>query len=108
MCSSDLLRSDSNSTFLDLQDDSGQESIDDHLAHQQELVILEENIEAVRPTLNEREEELLDKRLLADNPLTLQEIADQYGVTREAVRQMEARVIKKIREKMDTSTNSEM
>jgi RNA polymerase sigma-32 factor len=39
----------------------------------------------------------LEDRLLADEPLTLQEIGEKYGVTREAVRQMENRLMLKIR-----------
>ena len=37
-------------------------------------------------------------RLLADEPKTLQEVADHYGLTRERARQIEAKVIQKLRE----------
>lgn len=47
--------------------------------------------------MNEKEQFLLDARLLAEEPLTLQEIGDKYGTTREAVRQMEARLMQKIK-----------
>ena len=35
-----------------------------------------------------------------DEPLTLQEIGEKHGITREAVRQMEARLMKKIKARM--------
>ena len=54
-------------------------------------------LKKLRPELNEREQFLLDARLLSDEPMTLQEIGDKYGTTREAVRQMEARVMAKIK-----------
>jgi RNA polymerase sigma-32 factor len=61
------------------------------------LSLLHEGIEELRDSLNDRERELLEDRLLADEPLTLQEIGEKYGVTREAVRQMENRLMLKIR-----------
>ncbi|MEM7244987.1 MAG: sigma-70 family RNA polymerase sigma factor [Acidobacteriota bacterium] len=48
--------------------------------------------------LKPREEMLLRERLLADEPLTLQDIADREGVTREAVRQSEKRLVDRLRE----------
>lgn len=45
-----------------------------------------------RETLGERDQALLDARLVADEPATLQELGDRFGVTREAVRQSENRL----------------
>ncbi len=47
--------------------------------------------------LNEKEQYILRHRLLADEPLTLREIGERYNVTRERVRQLEARLLEKIR-----------
>jgi len=44
----------------------------------------------IRPKLNERERYILDHRLMADEPLALQEIGNRYGVSRERIRQLEA------------------
>ncbi|HMN68399.1 MAG TPA: sigma factor-like helix-turn-helix DNA-binding protein [Bdellovibrionales bacterium] len=66
--------------------------------------MLTAGIEELRPSLNEREQFLLDARLLADEPMTLQEIGDKYGTTREAVRQMEARLLQKIRKSLSSDT----
>jgi RNA polymerase sigma-32 factor len=40
---------------------------------------------------------IFDHRLLAEDPMTLQEIGDRYGISRERVRQIENRVKRKLR-----------
>lgn len=52
----------------------------------------EEAIARFRATLNVRERALLDERILSEDPLTLQALGDRFGTTREAVRQVEARL----------------
>jgi RNA polymerase sigma-32 factor len=85
-------------TLLDVQaSPSSETAADDSLALREQLSLLEDKIQEIRPSLSEKETLILDKRLLADEPLTLQEIGDQYGITREAVRQLEARLIQKLR-----------
>ncbi len=71
--------------------------IDEQMGHQEMLSLLNEGIQELKDSLNAREKELLEDRLLADEPMTLQEIGEKYGVTREAVRQMENRLMLKIR-----------
>ena len=88
------------STMIDLQKDQYEVAVDDELGLQEEIRLLTENIEKVRPQLNDKETFLLEYRLLSDSPLTLQEIGDKYGITREAVRQMETRLIEKIKREM--------
>lgn len=88
---------DGSARLLDLQREPDPHALDDELGAREELGLLREKIEELRPSLNEREVFLLDARLLADEPLTLQEIGDKYGTTREAVRQMEARLMNKIK-----------
>lgn len=51
-----------------------------------------------RVPTNDRERDILDKRLLTDSPDTLQEIGDRWGITRERVRQIEERLIRRLRE----------
>ena len=48
--------------------------------------------------MTKRELEIFDLRIFSDNPVTLQEIGDRYGISRERVRQIEKNVIKKMRE----------
>jgi RNA polymerase sigma-32 factor len=57
----------------------------------------------VEKTLNERDAFIFKARLMADEPITLQELGDRFGVTRERARQLESRVIAKIREKLSQS-----
>lgn len=79
---------------------------DEDLSHREELSLLSKSIEVLRPTLNEREIFLLDHRLLADEPLTLQEIGDKYNITREAVRQLENRLLGKLKMYYQTETKT--
>ena len=51
-----------------------------------------------RKTLSGKDIQIFDKRVVADEPLTLQELGDQFGVSRERVRQLEARLMGKLRE----------
>ena len=55
-------------------------------------------LEKLRETLNDKEKAILSSRLLSDEPLTLQDIADQFDISRERVRQIEANLLKKMRE----------
>ncbi|HXN40169.1 MAG TPA: RNA polymerase factor sigma-32 [Myxococcaceae bacterium] len=48
--------------------------------------------------LHDKERFIFEKRLMSDEPLTLQEIGDQYGISRERARQIEANLISRIRE----------
>ncbi len=48
-------------------------------------------------TLKDRERFIWDKRLTSDEPMTLQEIGDHFGVTRERARQIEKEITKKFR-----------
>ena len=58
---------------------------------------LQRALEIARNRLNEREKIILEKRLLTDNPLTLQELADNFGVSRERVRQIEKKTLEKLK-----------
>jgi RNA polymerase sigma-32 factor len=46
--------------------------------------------------LNERERRIFQARRLADNPITLEELASEFGVSRERVRQIEVRAFEKV------------
>ncbi|MBI5854171.1 MAG: hypothetical protein HZB35_02860 [Nitrospirae bacterium] len=48
-------------------------------------------------TLDEREEDILRNRILSDTPLTLDDLGQKYGITKERTRQLEARIISKLR-----------
>ena len=90
------LDDDSSGTLIDVQA-SRIEDIDERIAHEEELEILKAQIAEIRPQLSARELEILDERILSEDPITLQDIGKRHGTTREAVRQMEERLLKKIR-----------
>ncbi len=50
--------------------------------------------------LNDREKDVLIKRRLADEPVTLEELSDSYGVSRERIRQIEVRAFEKLQSRM--------
>ncbi len=58
---------------------------------------LAEILASIQDKLNDKEKVILSTRLLSDEPRTLQTIADQFGISRERVRQIEANLLKKLK-----------
>jgi len=77
-----------------------EQSIDEKIAQGEFRQILEKKFSDFAETLSERERLILNSRLIADEPKTLQQLADVYGITREAVRVAEKKLIRKIRKYM--------
>jgi len=69
-------------------------------ADQDELNSRKKLLEGALTTLNQRECEILTKRRLMDNPLTLEELSGEYSVSRERIRQIEVRAFEKLQKKM--------
>jgi RNA polymerase sigma-32 factor len=59
--------------------------------------LVREQLKHFRTTLSGKELIIFDKRLVAEEPVTLQELGDEFGVSRERVRQLEARLTGKLR-----------
>ena len=59
--------------------------------------LLRDKLEAFATTLKGREETIFRERWLTDSPLTLQQIGDRYGVSRERARQLEKRMLTRLR-----------
>ncbi len=57
-------------------------------------------LERAMATLNEREQHIITERRLKDNPATLEELSQEYGVSRERVRQIEVRAFEKLQSAM--------
>ena len=53
--------------------------------------------------LNERERRIFEARRLADDPITLEELAAEFGVSRERVRQIEVRAFEKVQKAVKTA-----
>jgi RNA polymerase sigma-32 factor len=58
---------------------------------------LKELLDIFKGGLNDKQTMILDLRLLSDEPLTLQKIADRFNISRERVRQIEIGLLKKMR-----------
>jgi len=71
------------------------------LAHEEGIQILARELPLFRKGLNDKEKLVLDSRILSDEPKTLQEVADEFGLTRERVRQIEAKLIEKLRNHLE-------
>ena len=50
--------------------------------------------------LNDRERDVLAKRRLSETPVTLEELSESYGVSRERIRQIEVRAFEKLQVRM--------
>lgn len=71
---------------------------DERLGNEQLKQLFHEKLERFATTLNEKERYIFEKRLISDEPLTLQDIGTHFGVSRERARQIEAALISRMRE----------
>ena len=76
-----------------VDDSDSQESI---LADQEEKSNRHQALEGALTVLNERERRIFEARRLADDPITLEQLAEEFGVSRERVRQIEVRAFEKV------------
>jgi len=90
------LDEDGTQTLNDLigSDTDGPET---QLADLQNLEILKDRLGDFLKDLKPRDQEIFKKRLLSEIPESLQSIADQYGVSRERIRQVEERLIEQLK-----------
>jgi RNA polymerase sigma-32 factor len=91
------LGEDSTTTRMDILPALGP-GVEEDLANREIAGILTEHVSEIISTLNEKERDILEKRLLTDSPVTLREIGEKYQITRERVRQIESRLLQKIKE----------
>ncbi|MDA2937565.1 RNA polymerase factor sigma-32 [Acidobacteria bacterium AH-259-A15] len=83
-----------------------EELIDEKLARGELKKLFHETIQEFSQGLSEREKVILYDRLIAEDPKTLQEIADQFGVTREAIRLNQKSLFTKIKGHMQEAFKS--
>jgi len=76
------------------------ESQEARLAERQEISGRSALLQEALRTLNERERHILTERRLRDNPTTLEDLSQQYGISRERVRQIEVRAFEKMQKAM--------
>jgi RNA polymerase sigma-32 factor len=84
------------------------ESVDEQVARRELQALLDEKLAAFEQPLNEKERAILRRRLVAEDPETLQEIGDRFGITREAVRQAEERLLRRLKEHLRTELGEDV
>ena len=80
-----------------------EELVDERIARGELQKLFSDKIQEFAQTLNERQRYILYGRLIAQEPKTLQEIANRFGVTREAIRLNEKGLVAKIKTYMQDS-----
>ena len=91
------MRDDADGSLMDFLP-GNKELIDGKLEDNEIKSILYDKLKDFQKTLKDKELDIYQNRLLAENPATLQEIGDKYGITRERTRQIEERLLRKIKD----------
>lgn len=86
---------DGESTHMDYLTYKGEDQ-ETALIRKEEMELVQHNISRALTGLNEKESFIIKNRVMADNPLTLQEIGDRYHITRERARQIEKQALRKL------------
>ena len=94
------LRADSESEWQDWLVDDTTPSQETVVADSEERSIRMDLLQEAMAELSDRERHILTERRLKDEPTTLEELASQYGVSRERVRQIEVRAFEKLQKAM--------
>jgi len=89
------MREDGDSQWQDWLVDEGQD-IEARLADGEELDNRKKVLREALAVLNERERTIFERRRLVDEPVTLEDLAAEFGVSRERVRQIEVRAFEKV------------
>ncbi len=66
------------------------------LAESEEMTQRRALLQSAMTTLNKRERHILEQRRLSENPTTLEDLSQEYGISRERVRQIEVRAFEKL------------
>lgn len=90
--------SESQVSLADRLSDNTSSRFDDVLAENQVKSIFSQHIEEFKAQLKGRDREVFDLRMMSEKPLTLQELGDKYGISRERARQIEARIVQKLKD----------
>jgi RNA polymerase sigma-32 factor len=100
------LRSDGESEWQDwLADDTVDQET--RLAEREEMGDRHELLVGAMKDLTERERDILQARRLQEEPATLEELSQKYGVSRERVRQIEVRAFEKLQQGMKASMQTQ-
>jgi len=100
------LRVDGESEWQDWLADEDTPSQETIVADNEERSIRMSLLETAMTELTDRERHILTERRLKDDPTTLEELASQYGVSRERVRQIEVRAFEKLQKSMKAAAEA--
>ncbi len=84
------------------------DSQESQLAEREELGQRRRLLSAALESLNERERNILTQRRLKEEPVTLEDLSQHYGISRERVRQIEVRAFEKIQKSMQGGASTRM
>lgn len=90
------LSTDGGTTLLSVLPAEGS-SAEDILAKKEFNILLSAALREFRTTLNVKEQAILDRRLLAEDRATLNDLAEEFSISRERIRQIEQRIKEKYR-----------
>jgi RNA polymerase sigma-32 factor len=88
-----------------LVDDTPQQ--EERLIETEELSRRKHYLSDALSTLNDRERRIFEARRLADDPVTLEDLSTEFGVSRERIRQIEVRAFEKVQKAVQGSARSE-
>jgi RNA polymerase sigma-32 factor len=91
-------RPDSESSSLGEILSTGDASVEQVVSQERAKATFRQYIDRFSVELDEREQRILRERILAEDPRTLREIGENFGLTRERVRQIEAKLVARLRE----------
>jgi RNA polymerase sigma-32 factor len=94
------MRVDGESEWQDWLADDTAESQETTIANSEEYSVRMDLMGEAMKTLTDRERHILTERRLKDSPTTLEDLASEYGVSRERVRQIEVRAFEKLQKSM--------
>ncbi|MBU1155259.1 MAG: RNA polymerase factor sigma-32 [Proteobacteria bacterium] len=94
------VREDSEEAHQSFLTDEEQSDAEDELVNQELRKLFHDELMAVRDTLDDKERDILDRRLLAESPMTLNELGEEHGVSRERIRQLQVRLMDKLKDRL--------
>ncbi len=100
------MRVDGESEWQDWLADDTAESQETTVANSEEYAVRMDLMGEAMKALTDRERHILTERRLKDNPTTLEDLASEYGVSRERVRQIEVRAFEKLQKGMLTQAKA--
>lgn len=90
------------SAALDSADRPDRE-LEEHDLHR----VVRDVVDEVLPTLEGREQVIFQNRLMTENPLTLQELGEKFGISRERARQLEERIKDRLRARLTAALSTD-